>query len=81
MQQPQPQNRSAMKTYPSHLLLLKGEDRTEEIANFKYEKGRPFAFRSKASGARPLTVYRTVAGNHARDHLNERQTVALQKRL
>lgn len=29
-----------MKTYPSHLLLLKGEDRTEEIANFKYEKGK-----------------------------------------
>lgn len=39
-----------MKTYPSHLLLLKGEDRTEEIANFKYEKGRPFVFITFRSG-------------------------------
>ena len=41
-----------MKKYPSHLILLKGEDRTEEVAKFTYEKGRPFVrvtFRSGGS--------------------------------
>ena len=41
-----------MKRYPSHLILLKGEDRTAEVAKFTYEKGRPFVrvtFRSGGS--------------------------------
>lgn len=41
-----------MKKYPSHLILLKGEDRTAEVAKFTYEKGRPFVrvtFRSGGS--------------------------------
>ena len=31
-----------MKKYPSHLILLKGEDKTEEIKKFEYEKNSPF---------------------------------------
>ncbi len=30
-----------MRPFPPHLLLLKGEDRTEEIKNFEYVKGKP----------------------------------------
>lgn len=41
-----------MKRYPAHLILLKGEDQTAEVAKFTYEKGRPFVrvtFRSGGS--------------------------------
>ena len=33
-----------MKIYPSHLLLLKGEDKTEDVKNFEYDKRTPFVF-------------------------------------
>ena len=55
-----------MKKYPSHLILLKGEDKTEEIKKFEYEKNSPFvrvtfqnnkSFRYSASN---LTVCKAV---------------------
>lgn len=40
-----------MKKYPSHLILLKGEDKTEEVSSFKYEKGRPFVIVTFRNGS------------------------------
>lgn len=39
-----------MKKYPSHLILLKGEDKTEEVKNFEYDKSRPFVLVRFRSG-------------------------------
>lgn len=46
-----------MKKYPSHLILLKGEDRTAEVAKFTYEKGRPFVRVTFRSGGRFGTAH------------------------
>lgn len=40
-----------MKKYPSHLILLKGEDKTEEVSSFKYEKGKPFVIVNFRNGS------------------------------
>ena len=40
-----------MKKYPSHLILLKGEYKTEEVSSFKYEKGRPFVIVTFRNGS------------------------------
>ncbi len=50
-----------MKRYPSHLILLKEEDRTEEIAKFTYEKGRPFVLVTFRNGG----TFRYSASNFA----------------
>ena len=31
----------SIRPFPPHLLLLRGEDRTEAIKNFEYVKGKP----------------------------------------
>ena len=36
---------------------------------------------TKSEGERPLAVYRTVAGNHARGHVNERQMDVIEKEV
>ena len=36
---------------------------------------------TKSKGERPLAVYRTVAGNHARGHVNERQMDVIEKEV
>ncbi len=39
-----------MKTYPSHLILLKGEDKTEDVKHFEYDEKNPFVFVTFRSG-------------------------------
>lgn len=76
---------SASKVFPSapRVLLREHYRCHPEIIGFCNKRfyNNELIIMSKASGERPLAVYRTVAGNHARGHVNERQIDVIEKEV
>lgn len=76
---------SVSKVFPSapRVLLREHYRCHPEIIGFCNKRfyNNELIIMSKASGERPLAVYRTVAGNHARGHVNERQIDVIEKEV
>ena len=76
---------SVSKVFPSapRVLLREHYRCHPEIIGFCNKRfyNNELIIMSKASGERPLAVYRTVAGNHARGHVNERQIDVIEKEI